>query len=96
MGGTGVAVGGRGVVVGETDFPHALDRSATTATRIANNIFLVFISSSFLDGVYRRTVCVRGLALRAVALGRAWTLLGSRKNSKPRVREMPACTLPQA
>ena len=31
----------------------------------------------------RPTVCVRGLALRAVALGRAWTLFGSRKNSKP-------------
>ena len=29
------------------------------------------------------TVCVRGLALRAMALRRAWTLLESRKNSKP-------------
>ena len=36
----------------------------------------------------RPTVCVRELALRAVALGRAWTLLESRKNSKPRIREM--------
>jgi len=30
----------------------------------------------------------RALALRAVALGRAWILFGSRKNSKPRMREM--------
>jgi len=30
------------------------------------------------------TVCVRELALWAVALGRAWILFESRKNSKPR------------
>ena len=36
-------------------------------------------------------VCVHGLALRAVALGWAWTLLGcrTRSGSKSRVREMP-------
>jgi hypothetical protein len=31
---------------------------------------------------------VRGLALGHYGAGRAWTLLGNRKNPKPRVREM--------
>jgi hypothetical protein len=38
----------------------------------------------------------RGLALRAVALGRAWTLLGSRKNSKPREAKCLMRSVPHA
>jgi hypothetical protein len=33
-------------------------------------------------------VLPNGLRLRSVVLARAWTLLGSRKNLKPRVREL--------
>jgi len=84
-----------------TEFLQHLDYYLVASFKVGKQRLKNYVISKCARRLYVGTrqnqpmVCVRGLALWAVALGRAWILLGSRKNPKPRVREMLAWSVPQ-